>query len=131
MADDAIFVGGGGPGYAEAQQLLLRYANRHGLIAGATGTGKTVTLQGLAEAFSAAGVPVFVQDAKGDVSGLARPGDPAAKSSDALQARAMQIGMPDYAYRAAPVVFWISLLPGGPSGSTPQGGSQVPRRNSF
>lgn len=106
MADDAIFVGGGGPTHADPQQLLLRYANRHGLIAGATGTGKTVTLQGLAEAFSAAGVPVFVQDAKGDVSGLARPGDPSAKAHEALQARAVQIGMTDYAYRAAPVVFW-------------------------
>ena len=106
MADDAIFVGGGGPSYADPQLLLLRYANRHGLIAGATGTGKTVTLQGLAEAFSAAGVPVFVQDAKGDVSGLARPGDATAKPHAALQARATQIGMAGYAYRAAPVVFW-------------------------
>ena len=70
MADDRILVGGGGKDYAERRELLLAYANRHGLITGATGTGKTVTLQILAEGFSSAGVPVFVQDAKGDVSGM-------------------------------------------------------------
>jgi DNA segregation ATPase FtsK/SpoIIIE-like protein len=57
---DGIFIGGGGDNYGEAQNLLLDKANRHGLIAGATGTGKTVTLQILAEGFSAAGVPVFL-----------------------------------------------------------------------
>ena len=80
MADDRILVGGGGKDYAEPRELLLRYANRHGLITGATGTGKTVTLQILAEGLSAAGVPVVVQDVKGDVSGLSRPGDPAGKA---------------------------------------------------
>jgi uncharacterized protein len=69
--DRQIFVGGGGEGYGLPQNLLLRYGNRHGLIAGATGTGKTVTLQILAEGFSAAGVPVFLADVKGDLSGLA------------------------------------------------------------
>ena len=59
-----IFVGGGGAQYAEPQFLSLKYANRHGLIAGATGTGKTVTLQILAEGFSQAGVPVFLSDVK-------------------------------------------------------------------
>jgi len=68
---DGIFIGGGGDKYAAAQELLLDKANRHGLIAGATGTGKTVTLQILAEGFSAAGVPVFLSDVKGDLSGLA------------------------------------------------------------
>ena len=106
MADEAILVGGGGKDYAEARALLLRYANRHGLIAGATGTGKTVTLQILAEGLSAAGVPVVVQDVKGDISGLSRPGDPAAKPHEALTKRAAQIGMADFAYRAYPVVFW-------------------------
>ena len=106
MTADGIFVGGGGEGYAEARKLLLRYANRHGLITGATGTGKTVTLQILAEGFSAAGVPVVVQDVKGDVSGLAQPGDPAGKAHEALSARATQIGMADFAYRAFPAVFW-------------------------
>ena len=57
-----IFIGGGGVDYAEAQSLSLEYANRHGLVAGATGTGKTVTLQILAEGFSNAGVPVFLSD---------------------------------------------------------------------
>ena len=55
------------------EDLLLPYANRHGLITGATGTGKTVTLQILAEGLSAAGVPVVIQDVKGDISGLSRP----------------------------------------------------------
>jgi DNA helicase HerA-like ATPase len=106
MADDAILVGGGGRDYAEPRNLLLRYANRHGLVTGATGTGKTVTLQILAEGLSAAGVPVVIQDVKGDVSGLSRPGDPAGKAHDALQKRAARIGMADYAYRGFPVVFW-------------------------
>ena len=63
--DDRIFIGGGGEGYSDAQNLILKFANRHGLIAGATGTGKTVTLQILAESFSKAGVPVFMSDVKG------------------------------------------------------------------
>ena len=82
----SIFVGGGGEGYGTAQSLLLRYANRHGLIAGATGTGKTVTLQILAEGFSAAGVPVFLSDVKGDLSGIGASGDPAGKLRLALTA---------------------------------------------
>ena len=106
MADETILVGGGGENYAEPRELLLHYANRHGLITGATGTGKTVTLQVLAEGLSAAGVPVVIQDVKGDVSGLSRPGDPAGKANDALTKRAAQIGFTDFAYRAYPVVFW-------------------------
>ena len=70
MSSD-IFIGGGGPDHATKQFLDLGYANRHGLIAGATGTGKTVTLQILAEGFANAGVPVFLSDVKGDLSGLA------------------------------------------------------------
>ena len=104
--DDGIFIGGGGVDHADPQHLLLRQGNRHGLIAGATGTGKTVTLQILAEGFSAAGVPVFLSDVKGDVSGLALPGSPQTKLHDAFQARAQQIGYLDYAYRACPVLFW-------------------------
>jgi len=77
-------------------------ANRHGLIAGATGTGKTVTLQVMAEQFSALGVPVFLADVKGDLSGLATPG----KINDRIQARIDQLGIQDYANRAYPVVFW-------------------------
>jgi hypothetical protein len=88
------------------QRLPLDRANRHGLIAGATGTGKTVTLQGLAEGFSAAGVPVFVADVKGDLAGLAMPGSPTAPAHSALAERAAAIGLSDFSYRDFPVVFW-------------------------
>ena len=104
---DRIFVGGGGPGYAEPQELLLNYANRHGLIAGATGTGKTVTLQILAESLSAAGVPVVLSDVKGDLSGLGEAGSPEFKLHDAFMARAETIGFSEtYRYEAFPVTFW-------------------------
>ena len=82
--------------------LHLPTANRHGLIAGATGTGKTITLQVMAEAFSAAGVPVVCADIKGDLSGIAMPGKPNPK----LESRAAKLGVTDFAYRASPVVFW-------------------------
>jgi len=101
-----IFVGGGGPGHADRQELLLNYANRHGLIAGATGTGKTVTLQILAEGFSRAGVPVFLADIKGDLSGLAQAGAPTHKLHPKLIERAETIGLTDYDYEDFPVVFW-------------------------
>ncbi len=100
-----IFVGGGGEGYATPQYLLLKYGNRHGLIAGATGTGKTVTLQTLAEAFSTAGVPVFMSDVKGDLAGISMPGDPAGKAHDAFVKRAAQIAAP-LDYQPFPVTFW-------------------------
>ena len=103
--DNAIFVGGGGEGHRDAQHLRLDNANRHGLIAGATGTGKTVTLQILAEGFSAAGVPVILSDVKGDLSGLAASGSEAHKLHDAFQTRARTIGL-DLSYRAFPVTFW-------------------------
>jgi DNA helicase HerA-like ATPase len=97
-----IFLGGGAGGVAE---LDLAYANRHGLIAGATGTGKTVSLQVLAEGFAAAGVAVFLADVKGDLAGLAQPGDPGGPRHGALQERAKTIGW-DLAYRGFPVTFW-------------------------
>ncbi|MEM0942880.1 MAG: helicase HerA-like domain-containing protein [Pseudomonadota bacterium] len=103
---ETVFLGGGGEGYTTPQHLLLKYANRHGLIAGATGTGKTVTLQILAESFSAAGVPVFLADVKGDLSGLAEAGSPEHKLHGALISRAETIGFDDYGYDAFPVVFW-------------------------
>jgi len=100
----SIFIGLGANG--ERQELELSRANRHGLIAGATGTGKTVTLQGLAEDFSANGVPVFLADVKGDLSGIAMPGSPAFKNAAILEARAEEIGLTDYAYADNPAVFW-------------------------
>ena len=102
---DHIFIGGGGTDYAEAQKLLLSHANRHGLIAGATGTGKTVTLQILAEGLSAAGVPVFLSDVKGDLSGLAASGSADFKLHDAFMKRAETIGL-DLQYDKFPVTFW-------------------------
>jgi DNA helicase HerA-like ATPase len=99
-----IFIGLASNG--ERQHLLLSRANRHGLIAGATGTGKTVTLQTLAEQFSAQGVPVFMADVKGDLAGIAMAGSPEFKHADKLEARAKEIGIADYAYRDNPAVFW-------------------------
>ena len=104
--DGSVFIGGGGEDYSEKQGLTLKYANRHGLVAGATGTGKTVTLQILAEGFSNAGVPVFLADVKGDLAGLARAGSVDAKTHTPFTERAAQIGFADYAYAACPVTFW-------------------------
>ncbi|MEO8557886.1 MAG: helicase HerA-like domain-containing protein [Rhodospirillales bacterium] len=100
MSQD-IFVGQG----EAPRELLLKFANRHGLIAGATGTGKTVTLQTLAEGFSRAGVPVFVADVKGDLSGISQKGGDNPK----IVERAKQLGMADFAPEAMPVVFWDLL----------------------
>lgn len=106
QVENGIFVGGGGPEYGEAQVLRPDYANRHGLIAGATGTGKTVTLQILAESFSAMGVPVVLSDVKGDLSGLAQAGSEGFKLHGAFTERATTINFTDFAYRAFPVTFW-------------------------
>jgi uncharacterized protein len=84
------------------QFLDLGLANRHGLIAGATGTGKTVSAQVLAEGFSAHGVPVFMADVKGDMSGIAQPGTPNPK----LDERARAVGLAGYQQRGFPTVFW-------------------------
>ena len=102
---DSLFIGAR-RGSGGAQGLLLRRANRHGLIAGATGTGKTVTLQGLAEGFSAAGVPVFLADVKGDLAGIAMAGSPTAKLHDVLSARAADVGMTDWSYGDSPAILW-------------------------
>ncbi|MEO7634424.1 MAG: helicase HerA-like domain-containing protein [Sphingomicrobium sp.] len=105
MSDTGIYIGAVAGG-ANAQQLELKRANRHGLIAGATGTGKTVTLQGLVEGFSAAGVPTFVADVKGDLAGLAMPGSPTSKTHEIFAARAAEIGFADWQYRDCPVQLW-------------------------
>jgi DNA helicase HerA-like ATPase len=82
--------------------LLPRMANRHGLIAGATGTGKTVTLQRLAEGFSRLGVPVFMADVKGDLSGISQPG---AEKPSVMQ-RVQSLGLTDFKFAGSPVTFW-------------------------
>lgn len=95
---DPIFI-------AQADQpiwLLPKMANRHGLIAGATGTGKTVTLQTLAESFSARGIPVFMADVKGDLAGISQPGG----NNEKVLQRVKELGIRDYKGEASPVVFW-------------------------
>jgi uncharacterized protein len=94
-----VLIGGNG-----TQQVVLpaRTANRHGMIAGATGTGKTVTLQILAEGFSKIGVPVFMADVKGDLSGLAQAGS----MNEKIRSRVTQIGLDQFAMQANPVLFW-------------------------
>lgn len=82
--------------------LLPGFTNRHGLIAGATGTGKTVTLQRLAEGLSKIGVPVFMADVKGDLAGLSQKGEPKPK----IEERIKQLGIDGFTYAACPVVFW-------------------------
>lgn len=101
---DEIFIGLADSG--ERQVLRLDKANRHGLIAGATGTGKTVTLQVMAEQFSQAGVPVFVADVKGDLSGICMAGSDSFAHADALKQRARDLGIEPYDYRDNPAVFW-------------------------
>jgi uncharacterized protein len=98
MSDDRILLGKG----EHPVHLLAKYGNRHGLVAGATGTGKTVSLMVMAEGFSRLGVPVLLADVKGDVAGLAMPG----VMSDKIKARAAQIGVDGYTSEASPVIFW-------------------------
>ena len=82
--------------------ILPEMANRHGLISGATGTGKTVTLQVLAENFSAIGVPVFMADVKGDLAGLSRPGSENPKITERIN----RIGISNFIFGECPVAFW-------------------------
>jgi DNA helicase HerA-like ATPase len=96
--DNRILLGKG----TEPVHLLAKYGNRHGLVAGATGTGKTVSLMVMAEGFSRLGVPVFLADVKGDVAGLAMSGI----ANDKVQQRAAEISVEDYRPEASPVLFW-------------------------
>jgi len=99
LLDNKIWVGTSNEG---AVSMLPQMANRHGLISGATGTGKTVTLQVLAEGFSQLGVPVFMADVKGDLGGLAKPGD----QTERIANRLKQVGVTNFNFRACPVTFW-------------------------
>ncbi len=99
MDENRLFIGADGD---TSVSLRLRMGNRHGLITGATGTGKTVTLQTLIEGFSQAGVPVFATDIKGDLSGLAKAGG----LNERIQARVEQLKLTQYQNRPYPVVFW-------------------------
>jgi hypothetical protein len=98
MQDGKIFLGRS----VKPEYLDLSLANRHGLVTGATGTGKTVTLQVLAEGFSRAGVPVFAADIKGDLSGIAAAGTP----KDFIAKRAAEVGLGEAKFAASPCVFW-------------------------
>jgi uncharacterized protein len=98
MADNSIFLGKSD----KREELFLALANRHGLVTGATGTGKTVTLQIMAEGFCAAGVPVFAADVKGDLAGISMKGEP----KDFLLERAKKIGYDDYGFEETPTIFW-------------------------
>lgn len=98
LQDGKIYLGTS----VKPEYLDLKLANRHGLITGATGTGKTVSLQVLAEGFSKAGVPVFAADIKGDLSGIAKAGSP----KDFIKKRVEKIGLDTYNNTAFPTVFW-------------------------
>ena len=100
-ADNQIWIASSGE---ERCCILPRMANRHGLIAGATGTGKTITLKVLAESFSDAGVPVFLSDVKGDLAGMCRPGI----DSEDMQKRIERFGLAEagFRYQAYPTTFW-------------------------
>jgi DNA helicase HerA-like ATPase len=105
LREDAIYLGTSrkpDDSNNKGEYLDLKLANRHGLVTGATGTGKTVSLQVMAEGFSNAGVPVFCADVKGDLSGIACKGE----FKDFLDARAKQIGFNDYEFQEFPVIFW-------------------------
>jgi len=96
--EHAVFIGQA----EDAVTILAKMANRHGLIAGATGTGKTITMQGLAEGFSDLGVPVFLADVKGDVSGVSQPGKPHPKVAERVEI----MHLDDFDFEAFPVTFW-------------------------
>ena len=99
LKEDKILVGKSGK---KELSILLDKANRHGIITGATGSGKTITLKVMAESFSDAGVPVFLADVKGDLAGTALPGS----TSEALEKRLDKLSIDDFKYKGFPVHFW-------------------------
>ncbi|MEA5014616.1 MAG: helicase HerA-like domain-containing protein [Candidatus Limiplasma sp.] len=99
LSNGTIWVG---TGENKPISLLPQMANRHGLIAGATGTGKTVSLKVMAEGFSDMGVPVFLGDIKGDLSGMVKPGE----NTDSLNSRLMAVGVNGFQFQAYPTMFW-------------------------
>jgi DNA helicase HerA-like ATPase len=102
MSEEGVLIGLGGG----ARQLLRLDRPIATAGGGATGTGKTITLQTLAEGLSRAGVAVFAADVKGDLSGIAMPGNAQQRAHEAFTARAAEIGMSDWVYADNPVVFW-------------------------
>ena len=100
-AADGLLVAKASAGLSDVL-LLPHMANRHGLVAGATGTGKTVSLQVLAESFSRIGVPVFAADIKGDLSGISQPGG----GNPKVEERVATLGLGPWEYAASPVMFW-------------------------
>ena len=105
LKDNAIWMGVGAEPTSKPVSLLLDQANRHGLIAGASGTGKTVTLKVMAEGFSKAGVPVFMADVKGDVTGMCAPG----ADSEDMQGRIKRFGLEGFSFEGCPCRFWDML----------------------
>ncbi len=105
LKDNAIWMGVGAEPDNRPVSLLLDQANRHGLIAGASGTGKTVTLKVMAEGFSKAGVPVFMADVKGDITGMCAPG----VDSEDMQERIKRFGIEGFTYEGCPVRLWDML----------------------
>ncbi|OUO59639.1 ATP-binding protein [Collinsella sp. An271] len=105
LQENAIWMGVGAEPDSKHVSLLLNQANRHGLIAGASGTGKTVTLKVMAEGFARAGVPVFMADVKGDITGMCEPGT----DSEDMQERIARFGIEGWSYAGCPVRLWDML----------------------
>ena len=103
--DSQLWIGAAGEQLQEKVCITPKMANRHGLIAGATGTGKTVTLKVMAESFSDCGVPVFLADVKGDLAGMCKPG----QDSEDMQERIARFGIEGFEYKAYPTCFWDIL----------------------
>ena len=106
-----LWIGAAGENLSERVCILPKMANRHGLIAGATGTGKTITLKVMAESFSDCGVPVFLADVKGDLAGMSLSG----QNSEDMQKRIERFGLEGFEYNSYPTCFWDILSESGHS----------------